>query len=439
MKRLFAICLAVAAISTGVAVSQVAADQTPSAPQAPTQQPATRLAASPSRGQVVDGVIATVNDQVISQSDVRNRMRMILMSFPDQPDEQILAEAQDRAIEMLINEKVEMQQFEKLVTDQKISDEEIDENLGDLARQNKMTTEQFLGTMRSAGISIQALREQTKAEIAWTALVRGRYGRQVRVSELRIDEMLDQLKANLNKPQYHLAEIFLFAPDQGSRDLAKGRAETLIKQINQGAEFQAVAQQFSAAPSASTGGDLGWMSQGDMRPEIQAALATAGTPPLMLPPIESEGGIYIVALLGKRDPSSPDAASMNLQQVVVRGDGAADKIAQIKSKATTCGQVADAVKGVEGVTVTPMNGVDISQVQPIYRASLQPLQTGQASEALDLPDGVKMMFYVCERLSGDPSIPSREEIRARLFNQELAMFEERYLRDLKREASIDRR
>lgn len=437
MKRLFAICLAVTAVSTGVAVSQVAADQTPTQP--PAQQQATRLAASSSRGQVVDGVIATVNDQVISQSDVRNRMRMILMSFPDQPDEQILAEAQDRAIDMLISEKVQMQQFEKLVKDQKISDEEIDENLGELARQNKMTTEQFLATMRSAGISIQALREQTKAEIAWTALVRGRYGRQVRVSELRIDEMLDRIKASLDKPQYHLAEIFLFAPDQGSRDLAKGRAETLIKQVNQGAEFQAVAQQFSAAPSASTGGDLGWLSQGDMRPEVQAAIATAATPPVLLPPIESEGGIYIVALLGKREPSAPDAASMNLQQVVVRGDGAAEKIAQIKAKATTCAQVPDAVKGIEGVTATPMNGVDISQVQTVYRASLQSLQTGQSSEALDLPDGVKMMFYVCERLSGDPSIPSREEIRGRLFNQELAMFEERYLRDLKREASIDRR
>ena len=428
MKRLLAICLAAAAVSTG-AVAQVQ----------PAPQPPATTPASP-RGQVVDGVIATVNDQVISQSDVRNRIRMILMSFPGQPDEQIIAEATERAIETLINEKVEMQQFEKLVKDQKISDEEIDENISELARQNKMTSEQFLQTMQSAGISIAALREQTKAEIAWTALVRGRYGRQVRVSELRIDEMLGRIKTSLDKPQYHIAEIFLFAPDQGSRENAKARAETLIRQINQGAEFQAVAQQFSAAPSASTGGDLGWLSQGDMRPEVQAAISTApSAPPVLLPPIESEGGIYIVALLGKREPSSPDAASMNLQQVVARGDGAAEKLAQVKTKATTCGQVAAAIQGVEGVSATPMNGVDIAQVQPIYRTVLQPMQTGQSTDVLDLPVGNKMVFYVCERLSGDPSIPSREEIRGRLFSQELAMFEERYLRDLKREASIDRR
>ena len=234
-----------------------------------------------------------------------------------------------------------------------------------------MTAEQFLQTLQSAGVSASSLREQTKAEIAWTALVRGRYGRQVRVSEQRIDDMLNRIKSSLDKPQYHLAEIFLFAPDQGSRANAQTRAETLIRQINQGAEFQAVAQQFSAAPSASAGGDLGWLSEGDMRPEIQAAIAAAAAPPLMLPPIESEGGVYIVALLGKREPSAPDAASMNLQQVVARGDGAAEKIAQVKAKATTCGQIADAVKGVDGVTATPMNGVDIGQVQPLYRTALQ--------------------------------------------------------------------
>ena len=59
---------------------------------------------------------------------------------------------------------------------------------------------------------------------------------------------------------------------------------------------------------------------------------------------------------------------------------------------------------------------------------------------MDIPDGSgKMVFYVCDRTSGDPQIPSRDEIRDRLFNAELAMVAERYLRDLKREASIDRR
>lgn len=434
MKRLLATCLAVATATAGIAALPAIGQQAQQTARQPAQ-------ASPARGQVVDGVVATVNDQVISQSDVRNRMRMILLSFPGQPDEQVLREAQQRAIDTLIEEKVQLQEFYKLVKDEKVSAEEIDEQIARLAQQNRMTPEQFTSNLAQAGISVQALREQTEADIAWTSLIRGRYGRQVRVSELRVDEMLERIKSSLDKPQYNLAEIFLFAPDAASRANAMTTAETLIQQINGGADFTAVAQQFSAAPSASTGGELGWMSPGDMRPEIEAAVVKAATVPTLLPPIESEGGVYVVALLGKREPSAPDAAALDLKQVIARGEGAAEKLQQVRAKAKTCGEVAAAVEGVEGIPApADMNDVSLQQVQDAYRTALQPLQAGESTEPVDLPDGSgKMVFYVCDRTSGDPQVPTREEIRDRLFNAELALVAERYLRDLKREASIDRR
>ena len=120
---------------------------------------------------------------------------------------------------------------------------------------------------------MQHIRDMEEAKIAWTALIRGRYFKTVRVSELRIDDMLQRIKSSLDKPQYRIAEIFLYAPDQASRDLAKARAATLIQNIKQGADFQTLAQQFSAAPSASAGGDLNWLSPGDMRPRDRRSCA----------------------------------------------------------------------------------------------------------------------------------------------------------------------
>jgi len=425
MKRLFGICLAAAAVSIGAAAPQTA----------PTPVPA---AARPS-SQSVEGVIAVVNGQVISQSDVRNRMRMILLSFNGKPDEQIYLEAQHRAIDTLIDEKIQVQEFEKLVKDQKIEDAEIDEHIADLARQNKMSSEQFLSSLTQAGINIQSLRDQVKADISWTSIVRGRYGRTIRVSELRVDEMLERLKANLDKPQYRLAEIFLYAPDQASRANAKTRADALIQQINQGADFQQVAQQWSAAPSASQGGDMGWLSPGDMRPEIEAAVQAAPAPPVLLPVVEGEGGVYIVALTGKREPSKPDAATLDMKQLVARGDGAAAKLEQVKAKATKCGEVDATAAGLEGVTNIPMNDVALTQVAAAYRPALEALQAGQSTPVLDLADDAKMVFYVCERKAGRSDLPTRDEIHNRLFQAEMAMIADRYLRDLKREATIERR
>jgi peptidyl-prolyl cis-trans isomerase SurA len=426
MKRIFAICIAAAGLSAGVAISQTS------------QQPPAATAPAP-RGQVVDGVVATVNDSVITQSDVRNRMRLILLSFSGQVNEEIYQEAQRRAIDQLIDEKVQLQEFEKLVKEEKIEDAEIDEQIADLARQNKMSTEQFLAGIRQAGVSVQSLRDKTKADIAWTALVRGRYARTVRVSDLRIDETLDRIKDSLDEPKYSIAEIYLYAPDQASRANARTTAERLIGEINKGADFQAVAQQFSAAPSASQGGDVGWLSLGDMRPEIASAVSTASPPPTILPPIESDGGIYLIAVLGKQDPAQAAAAVLNLRQVVARGEGAADKLQQVKAKAKTCADVPGAIEGMENVSSPDtMNGVSLTQVTPNYRASLENVAAGGVTDVLDLPDNAgKMIFYVCDRQTST-GLPSREQIRGQLFSAELGMIEERYLRDLKRKASIQR-
>ncbi len=426
MKRILAIAVAAIAVSTGVAVSQQG-NQPP--------QPAA------SRGQTIDGVVATVNDKVVTQSDVRSRMRWMLLRMQEQPDEQMMQEVQHQAVEALIEEKVQLQEFLKLVKDERIRPEEIDERLADMARTYKMNKDQFLKALQQANVPEQSLRDMMEAEIAWTALIRGRYAKTVRVSELRINEMLERIQNSLDKPQYKLAEIFLYAPDQASRVNAKARAETLIKNVNQGADFSALAQQFSAAPSASAGGDLGWLSPGDMRSkEIEDAVAKAPAPPVLLPPIESEGGVYVIAVTGKREPSDPSkSVILGMRQVIARGDGAAAKLETLKTKATECGQVAKAIDGVEGLTSTEMKDIGLQQVAPAFRGSLEGLNAGQSTGILDLPDGGKMLFYVCDKKSGDADLPTREEIKDRLFNSELALVAERYLRDLKREATIIRR
>jgi len=428
MKRLLVLALAASVAATSlVALAQ--------------SQPGQASQPTANRGRTVDGVMASVNDQVISQSDVRSRMRWMLLRFQQPPqDEKILLEIQQQALESLIDEKVQLGEFRKLVKDQEISGPEIDESVADVARQYRMTPEQFGRAIAEAGIPMQHIRDMEQAKIAWTALIRGRYFKTVRVSELRIDDMLERIKSSLDKPQYRLAEIFLYAPDQASRDLAKTRAATLIANIQQGADFQALAQQFSAAPSASAGGDLNWLSPGDMRPEIADAVLKAGEPPLILPPIESDSGVYVIALTGKREPADPNQSIiLDMEQLITRGEGASSKLEAVKASAKSCADLSKSLEGVEGVTRTPMKDVGLMQIAPQFRTPLEGVGANQASPIVDLPDGGKMIFFVCASRSGDSDLPSRDEIRDRLFNQELALVAERYLRDLKRESTVVRR
>jgi peptidyl-prolyl cis-trans isomerase SurA len=427
MKRIVALCLA-AALATGApALAQAAAPVAPAKPAAP----------AGSRGQAVEGVVALVNDEVISQSDVRNRMRIILLSFPGKPDEATLREAQAKAIEGLIEEKIQLREFHKLVKDHDIEDAEIDQRIAGMARQSKMEPDKFLAELAAEGINLQSLRDQVKADIAWSTIIRGRFARNIRVSELRIDEMMERVKESLDKPQVRLGEIFLYAPDQESRNNALKTAETLKQQIEQGAQFEAVAQQFSAAPSASAGGDLGWLSPGDKGPEIEEAIKNA-KPPALLPPIESEGGVYLIALLGRREPIDPNAVMLKMKQISAKGDGAAAKLQAIKSKAKTCSDAVTAAQGVDGVTVVDMNDVALQGMSDTYKAALQPVKAGESTDLIDAGDS-QLVLFVCERAAADAAVPTRDQIRDRLFDTEISMLADRYLRDLKREATIVRR
>lgn len=429
MKHLIALALAASAAVPGLLVPGSAAIA-----QQPQPQPAA------ARGQMIDGVVAVVNDKVISQSDVRNRMRWMLLRFPENPGEELLREVQRQAIEDLIDEKVQVQQFTKLTKGEKISEPEIDDSIEEVARGFRMNPDQFKQMLVEVGVPLQHLRDQEEAKIAWSALIRGRYLKTVRVSELRIDEMLDRIKSSLDKPQYRIAEIFLYAPDQASRQNAMTRAQTIIQQVNQGAEFASLAQQFSAAPSASAGGDLNWLSAGDMRQEIADAVLAAPEPPTILAPIQSEGGVYVIALTGKRDPvEAAKAVVLDMEQVVARGEGASDKINTLKNSAKSCEDLPRSLEGVSGVTRTPMKDIGLMQIAPQYRSQLEGKQAGQSTDALDLTDGGKMVFFVCATRSGGAGLPSREEIRDRLFNSELSLIAERYLRDVKREATVVRR
>lgn len=424
MKRLLAIALA-----TSVAASALAA-----LAQQPQPQPAA------ARGQTIDGVVAVVNDKVISQSDVRNRMRWMLLRFEETPSEDIMLEIQNQAIESMIDEKVQLQEFYKLTKGDKISEPELDQSIADIAREFRMTKPQFEQMLSEVGIPVQHLRDMEEAKIAWGALIRGRYLKSVRVSELRIDDMLDRITSSLDKPQYRIAEIFLYAPDQVSRQNAMTRARTIIQQVNQGGDFQALAQQFSAAPSASAGGDLNWLSPGDMRPEIAEVVLAAPEPPVLLPPIESDGGIYVIALTGKRDPvEASKAVVLDMEQVVARGDGASAKIEALRSSTTSCADLGKNLEGVSGITRTPMKDIGLMQVAPQYRTPLEGKTAGQSTDVVDTPDGGKMTFFVCATRTGSADLPTRDEIRDRLFNAELSLVAERYLRDLKRDATVVRR
>ena len=210
------------------------------------------LAAPPATAQLAEGVAAVVNDHVISTFDVRQRASLLLVSAGMQSTPDIQRRAIARALQDLIDESLQVQEAEKFHIN--ITPEQIDRHVQELATQNHVTADAFVAQLTQAGVSIQTLRAQLAANMAWERLMGGMYGSRLRVSENEIRNTQERIAASATRPQYLISEIFLPAQsEQEFTDMQAG-AMHLLEQMQHGAPFPLVARQFSRAPSAAAGG-----------------------------------------------------------------------------------------------------------------------------------------------------------------------------------------
>ena len=194
----------------------------------------------------IAGVVATVNDEIISSADVNNRARLILLSIGVEPNEETIIQAQNRALEGLIDERIKVQ--EGLKWEVETSDEEVEEEISRIAQSNGASKDAFLSDIWTQGINPSTLRSQIKADVTWQRLVGGRYGSRVRISQLQIDDRLDRIRKNSEAEQFRVSEIFLPAYNQNQLAQMLQGAWDLRAQIEQGAPFGLVARQFLCSP-----------------------------------------------------------------------------------------------------------------------------------------------------------------------------------------------
>ena len=94
------------------------------------------------------------------------------------------------------------------------------------------------------------------------------------------------------------------------------------------------------------------------------------------------------------------------------------------------------MEDIDGVIVTNLGSVGGNALIPSIRAALDPLQPGNASPVIDTAAGAQV-FVVCDRAMTGPGIPSTDQIENQLVNQQLSLLSRRWLRDIRRDATIE--
>lgn len=443
--------VAMAALMAGSALAQTAPAPAPASQAAPAvaagalnpaaeQAPTLPATAAEPEFRLADGVVATVNDQIITGFDLRQRMLAVIALSQVQPTEENIPAIQQQALNALIEERLQNAEIAKF-DDLKISDAEVDEEIAAMAQEAGVAPQAYIAFLEQGGIRPSNLREQLRTEIAWRALVGGRFNSRAKVSRAQVDQAMRQLTEAAAKPQYLIGEIYLEAARVGGQQAAVNGAQQLVDQMVQGAPFQAVARQFSAAPSAIRGGDAGWVVQGTIQPALQTALDQLQVGQLSRP-IPVEGGVYIIYMRDKRAGAA--TSLVTLKQIMVEAPDTASEadIAAATARLEalrpqlTCDNILQRATSEQGLLGADLGESDVANLAPQFQQVARSAEIGTISSPVRTPLGVHLLA-VCGRRVGGPDAPTFQQVESRLQSQNLSMLARRYMRDLRSDALIE--
>ena len=254
------------------------------------------------RVQLVDRVVAVVNDEVITRYDLNEQKRAVAAQLKRQgvamPAD---SELDTQVLERFINEKVQLQYAKE--NGVRADDETVNASMQRIASDNKMSMQQFVVALRTDGVTIEKFRDELKNEIVLSRLRDREVESRVVVTDSEIDTYMALAKLQgANQTEYQLAHILILVPEQATPDqieARKKRAEEAARQLATGTPFGQVAAVFSDSNEAVQGGALGWR-QADRLPALYSTAAAAMKAGENSGVLRSANGFHILQLIDKR-------------------------------------------------------------------------------------------------------------------------------------------
>jgi peptidyl-prolyl cis-trans isomerase SurA len=391
-------------------------------------------------------IAAVVNDKIISINDLKKRVHLITVISPIQKKPSIDKYLKKRVLNQLIDEELERQETSRLnIT---ISQREIDIAKRLMERRfrlKKHTLGQFITKNK---IDEKDVLAQIETSLAWTRAVQRRFVNYLKISDEEIDDVISRLNKNIGRKQLRVSEIFLPIDEKSNEQDIRELAFKLYQTLLNGTDFSKIAKDFSTATSAKNDGKIGWIFSGQLAPELDRPLHNLKNGQITVP-IRTRNGFYILKLDGRRElkefdvmktkvsllqtliplPTSSDSRSLKTQ---------ARNINNIVADVKTCQEVKDLSKSNKSYVTTNLGELFIGELSPKLKKVVISSRVGIPSKPIRLLKAISLVT-VCKRIKPPSNIPNRKVIERQIQGSKLETMARKYLRDLRRNAFVEKR
>jgi len=414
-------------------------------------QPVLAPAAYAQDVQPIDRIVAIVDEDVVLRSELDRALANITAQYAGRENQLPPRDALERQVlERVVLLKLQVARAQQ--TGVRVTDQEIDQAIANIANGNKLTPERMRQQLESEGTSYADFRTSVRDELL-TQRLRQRFAQsRVSVSEAEIDAAM-AAQANVGS-QYHLAHILIALPEGATAEqieTAQTKAEGVKGLIDKGEmDFNAAAVRYSNSPNALEGGDLGWRSLDEI-PSAFADLVRKMSAGQVSDPIRGPSGFQLLKLVETRAASEASAVTVTQVQarhILIRVD---DKTTDAQAKAKAATLAARIAGGADFAQVARENSEDINsrtkggdlgwftpdQFGPEFASAVNALQDQQVSPPIRTEAGWHIVQRLATRQANVGDQNRRAQISETIGRRKLEDEWNRFLRELRGEAYVD--
>jgi peptidyl-prolyl cis-trans isomerase SurA len=229
---------------------------------------------------VFDRIVAIVNDDIITLSELEEAARPVLDRLVrSQPSgaalEKQVYEAKAQILRMLVDQKLAEQEISRLGI--AVSREDVDRVIEDVKREGKMTDEELRAALGEEGIGWEEYRKQVSDQLCRARLINEEVRGKIVITSERCRAYYDQhLSEYRTYDEAQVDQILLAVPAQApaeERERQSRKAGEALAMLKAEADFATLAKQYSEAPTAADGGSLGWLRLDQLAPNLKEVLS----------------------------------------------------------------------------------------------------------------------------------------------------------------------
>jgi peptidyl-prolyl cis-trans isomerase SurA len=387
-------------------------------------------AATPSRVVPVDRIVAVVNDEVITQNNLNERVALVVRQFQRQGGQLPAADVLSRQIlERMINDLLQVQLAKE--TGIRVDDPTLDKTIERIAQENKLSVRDFRAALERDGIKYPRFREDIRNEILLARLREREVENAIVVTDAEIEtELARAARDKTGDSEYQIAHILVLVPPQASAEQIEARrmrALQALSELRRGTDFARVAATYSDAPDAMQGGNLGWRAAARL-PTLFLEALEALKPGEVSDILRSPNGFHMVKLLEKRGRTAAAGVQQtHVRHILLRAreglseSEARERLRRLRERIVAGADFAEIAKQ-HSEDASAQKGGDLGWVAagdtvPDFERTMNALKEGEVSEPFQTPFGWHLVQVVQRRsdeLSEDrKKAAARQAIRAR--------------------------